>query len=154
MKVLRSRGKLDKKYEGPYKVLAVQRPDYVIQRGEDAYKIHGCHLRPWHGSAVVAEREEVDDVQVDDDDVVSDSGMRDERHQWLGDVDDVDDVDDYDAGDDVPDNDGGGDVGDARADPGPHPPVVDAVGGLADPLSFLPQRTRSGRQVYRNPRYV
>ena len=141
MKRLRRGGKLEELYEGPYKVLESRRPDYVIQRDDKAYTIHGCHLRPWRGSAEISEREDALTCASDGD--LAQETVED----WVN-IDEVDEsVDEVDKFVDEHCEDH--EVQDAGGAPDPH-----LTNDRDSPLAFLPQRTRSGRPVQRNRRYV
>ena len=39
------RGKLEQKFEGPYEVMQVKPPDYVIKKGKKKRLVHGAHLK-------------------------------------------------------------------------------------------------------------
>ena len=64
IKHLRRQQKLQPLWQGPFEVIQVDRPDFVILRGENRYKIHGALLKAWKGDDKADD--ETDDSQEDD----------------------------------------------------------------------------------------
>ena len=142
MKQVRRKKKLQQLWTGPFEVVGVDRPDYVILRGGCRYKIHGALLKAWQGDGDAEDDDAEDDPGGDDAGDVDDAA-----DDPTGDDDDVRDVDP--GGADSPDDTGEmTEVGlerDTSRRPAPD---------RGDVLAFLPETTRSGRHVKRNRRYM
>lgn len=130
MKHLRRQQKLQPLWQGPFEVIGVDRPDYIILKGGCRYKIHGAHLKAWEGDQEADESEECDEKV--DDDLVDDDPVDD------GEIDIEDDVEEAGDQSDVAEN-------------AVQPAAVDHED--QDVLGFLPAETRYGRKVQRNRRY-
>ena len=145
MKHLRRQQKLQPLWQGPFEVVGVDRPDYVVLKGGRRYKIHGALLKAWRGD------EEADDssggegvgddpdpltVEVEDPNVVGDELTVNAADVELVDTHITEDTDGTDA----------------RLDTSDHP-APEGRGDRGDALGFLPAATRSGRHVTRNRRY-
>lgn len=138
LKDQRRKGKLTPLWKGPFEVVAVARPDYVICQGGKKYRIHGVHLKAWKGDqeGTEAEEDEVEEAEEPDIDV---------------------DEDELEMG--------GGESDAAEADSPSEAGLNFSRSGRAnqpqddeedeeDVFSFLPAATSSGRNVNRNPRYM
>lgn len=63
-------GKLEQKFEGPYEVIQVKTPDYIIKKGKKKRLIHGAHLKRqehWRTREVQEDREDVTEDDTEDD---------------------------------------------------------------------------------------